>query len=413
MRNYKKIILDNGIPLYLYNDPSMKRVFCGYTVKYGLDGKYTDFELDGEKHHVRFGVAHFLEHLLCEHSKYGNVCKKIIKRQSISNAYTASDHTTYFFTGSKEVKDSIKEIIETVDTPVFTSDDIEQSRPAVEEEATGYLDDSRYIAMGLTEKNLYASYDKYDDSLSSIGDRENNHEITEEELRTCYDAFYTDDKKVLVIAGNVDENELVDYLNGIYAKIPKHKSNLILPKYDLEPIRKTEDFLTRDVAVDFTALGIKIKKPEGVTPRDFQFVTSLYNYYMFDDQGEFMDYVRQNDLADSVHNCFFRGVGEYTNHFHSITSSKPEEYLKALFDKLNKKDITKEDFELIKKTFIAEEVRALDDKYDAPEDFGYRMEYSTDYSQADYYRTKTYDEFRSILDKLDFDKHTKVKVKAK
>ena len=37
MRNYKKIILEKGIPLYLYNDPSMKQVFCGYTIKYGDD----------------------------------------------------------------------------------------------------------------------------------------------------------------------------------------------------------------------------------------------------------------------------------------------------------------------------------------------------------------------------------------
>jgi len=413
MRNYKKIILNNGIPLYLYNDPSMKKVFCGYTVKYGTEGKWIDFELDGEKHHVRFGVPHFLEHLLGEHSRNGNIYSNFTERHAYANAYTADDHTTYHFTGAQDVEKSIKELIEAIDMPVFDSKDVEHSRHAIEEEAHGYMDDIRYAAMCLAEKNLYASYDKYDDSLSSIGDRKNNHDITLDELRTCYDAFYTDDRKVLVIAGNFDEKKLVDYLNGIYANIPKHTSNLVVPTYDLEPIRKTDDVLLRKIAVDFTAYGIKIKKPEDVSERDFQFVTDLYNDYLFDDQGDFMDYLRNKNLIDALQYCYFVGTDGYTNHMHSVLSSNPTEYEKEFFDKINKKDITPEEFELIKKTFIAGEVRELDDKYSSPTRFGERMNYTTDYSQADFYRTKSYDEFRSILDRLDYNTHTRVKIKNK
>ena len=35
MNNYKKIILNNGIPLYLYSDKSLKQVMVNYIIKYG------------------------------------------------------------------------------------------------------------------------------------------------------------------------------------------------------------------------------------------------------------------------------------------------------------------------------------------------------------------------------------------
>ena len=94
-------------------------------------------------------------------------------------------------------------------------------------------------------------------------------------------------------------------------------------------------------------------------------------------------------------------------------SSKPEEFLKEVLDKINSKDLSKKDYDLIKRSIIAEAVRGLDDKYSSPNEFAFRMRFSTDYSDIDYFRKKDYDECREILDKLDFNTHTRVKVKRR
>lgn len=73
VNNYKKIILDNGIPLYLYQDTSMKQVFVNYIVKYGFSGEFFKFNLDGKDYDVGAGYAHYLEHLLLESSQYGDL----------------------------------------------------------------------------------------------------------------------------------------------------------------------------------------------------------------------------------------------------------------------------------------------------------------------------------------------------
>lgn len=195
MNNYKKIILDNGIPLYLYNDKSLKQVFVNYIVKYGSDGKWYDFELDNKKHHVLPGCAHYLEHLLLEHSKYGDLISRFDEKYYHSNAGTANNYTSYYFYGVDDIKNSIKQLIETIDSPVFDKKDVEQSRYAIEEEASMDGDDVYSTSLNLTERNLYGGYEVFYKTLSPIGNRKTTKEIKIEDLYNCYNAFYTNDKK--------------------------------------------------------------------------------------------------------------------------------------------------------------------------------------------------------------------------
>lgn len=411
MRNYKKIILEKDIPLYLYNDPSMKQVFCGYTVKYGSDGRWFDFELDGKKYHVTSGHAHFLEHLLGENSMHGNIYSNFTERHYDANAYTSLDHTTYHFTGFKDTDKSIKELIEAIEKPVFDSKDVEHARKAIVREATAAMDNPRRLASALTKKNLYASFDMYDDTLSSIGDGNINKNISIDNLKICYEAFYNDSNKILVLAGNFEESRIVDYLNEILSNCPRHESKLILPNYDLEPIRKTEDVLNRNVMIDYNTIGIKLKKPDGVSLRDFQFVVDVNNEYVLGQGSKFVKEMKKENVLDTIQACFFGPFEEYTHFIHSFLSSNPEVYYEELLKKLNSKDITKEEFELIKRCFIVDDIRSLDEKYKIPRTFGQMMNYSTDYSQSDFYKSKSYDEFKDILDKIDYNVHTIVKVK--
>ena len=87
----------NGVRLYLYLDKNMKKSFVSYGVFYGSSGEYSDFYLDGVKHHVLPGCAHFLEHLLLEHSKYGHLYRKFAQKKYVTNGLTYMDCTNYFF----------------------------------------------------------------------------------------------------------------------------------------------------------------------------------------------------------------------------------------------------------------------------------------------------------------------------
>ena len=117
MNNYKKIILQNGVTLYLFNDKKLKQTFVSYSINYGSSGKWFDFEYDKTKYHVGPGYAHFLEHLLCEHSKYGDIFFQVANNNYKVNGTTSLNSTCYYFRGIKNIKESIKELIEAIDMP--------------------------------------------------------------------------------------------------------------------------------------------------------------------------------------------------------------------------------------------------------------------------------------------------------
>ncbi len=411
MRNYKKIILNNGIPLYLYNDKSLKQTFVSYIVKYGSSGRWFDFKMDGRLYSVGSGYAHYLEHLLGEHSKHGNIYTNFDARYYNSNAYTADDHTCYHFVGVDKIKESIKELIEAIDCPVFDKKDVNQSRHAICEESSTWQDNFDVHAVHLVEKNLFSAYSEYDYTLSPIGSRKTTNEMTMKKLYDCYNAFYSDDNKILVIAGNVNEEELVDYLNNIYANIESHKRKVILPEFDLDPIRKKEEEIIRKVDIDINSLGIKIKKPEGVTKEELNICLYFLYNYLLSSENDFYHYLKSKNLLDLIYYRYIKWHDDYAQLIHSYVSNNPKEYLKVARDKLYRMDMSFADFEGIRRSFIAEEVRNLDDKYGNPADFGKRLAFTDNYSDLEIYKKLTYERFMEILNMLEFDKYTIGKVR--
>ncbi len=412
MSNYKKIILNNGIPLYLYSNKSFKQVFVNYLVRYGSSGKWFNFELDGKKHTVGSGYAHYLEHLLVEHSKHGNIYTGFDKKNYDSNAYTSLGHTSYHFCGNKDIKESIKELIEAIDCPVFDKKDVDKTRHAIEEEASTKLDRYDITAVNLVEQNLYSGFDTYDYTLSSIGNRRTTRSITTDNLYTCYDAFYADENKALVVVGNIDEEELVDYLNDIYSNIAKHKSRVVLPKIDFDPLRKSHDEIRKNIGVDINSMGIKIRQPEGVSKIELYHSVDFIHDYLLSDENEFYNNLKRKKLIDNLYYNYLSWTDNYINFIHSFISNNPETYYSELLEKINKRDIKPEDFELIRKSVIAQEVRILDERYEIPYDFGNRVIYTEDYSDIEFLKKFTYERFMEIISKLEFDRYTTARVRS-
>ena len=413
MNNYKKVILDNGIPLYIYNDPTLKQVYFGCVIEYGSSGRFSKFNLDGQDYSVRPGCAHFLEHLLGERSKYGNIYTNFNLRCYDYDAYTAVDHTCYDFCGVIDVKQSIKELIEAIEEPVFDEQDVEDTKCAIEEEASMQLDAYNQIAAKVAENILFSGYREYDKSYSDIGTRANNRKMDIDTLRTCYKAFYKDENKKLILAGNINEQEMVDYINGIYARIPRHTSSLILPSYDLEGIEKKHQSITRSINIDINSFAFKIKKPDELSKRDVQFCMDIFAEYLFGELSKFAIDTRKRKLVDGLKASYSLWVENYLKYVQSYISQKSDKYFNRILDVTRKKDISKEEFELIKKLLLAEIVRELDFKYSMLDDFGRKTRYTEDFSDLDYVSGINYDKFREMLGLLDFSQYTTGEIKKK
>lgn len=403
MNNYKKIILNNGIPLYLYQDSSLKQVVVNYIIRYGFSGEYFKFELDGKKYDVGPGYAHYLEHLLIESSEYGDLSNYFSSKGYENNAYTKKEFTTYYFCGRKDIKDSLKKLIEAIDRPQFTREKVEKSRYSIIDECRMLESDFPEMLTHLTEKNLFGDVEIYDDSLLILGTTETEKSINIENLRICYDAFYADKNKILVIGGNVDEKEVVNYLNNIYKNIDEHKSRVILPQYDYSSIRKKSDRLYKNDVNNMYSLGIKTRIPDEINIKDAYYLSELLFKLAYST-------IKGYGLSDHLKNLYMEKTGNYISFINNVVTRNFVNYYDIFLNYMNEKNITKEDFRDLKKMVLSEKIRELDNKYGQLLSFGDNMCYTDDYSDIDYFNNLSYEKFKYVIDTLDYSNYVRCKL---
>ena len=409
MNKFKKIILDNGIPLYLCVDPTMKRVFVSYNVKYGSSGKWFNFNNNGQDYSVITGHAHYLEHLLGEHSKFGDMYRNFDKRYQRANAYTGMIETSYHFNGKDDVEKSLEELIIAIDTPVFNQHDVDATRHAIEEESASNVDDTSNLLYGLLERNLYGGFELYDKTLSSIGNRETTKQITIDGLYDCYNAFYSDNNKYIIIGGNVDEKRIVDLLNSIYSKITPHTSNLILPNLDFDIIRSKNEVIDGDLDVPKVGLGMKFKKSSLASLRELYYVLYLIRNSLLE-CNELRD-LEKKGVYDVVDFSYIPLNGDYIDYNFGFVSKDKDALIGSLLDLLSKRIITKKEYELAKKGLIAAELRSMEKKYNHLKNIPMGISMTEDYSECDFYQSIDYNRFMDIFSSLDFSNYTVGEVK--
>ena len=404
MNKFDKKILDNGIPVYFVKDPSMKRVFVSYNVSYGSSGLWFNFNNNGKDYHFNSGYAHYLEHLLGEHCKYGNMYDNFKRRMLNTNAYTSAGVTSYHFNGLFGIEDALEELIHAIEEPIFDQKDVDICRNAIEEEAASLQNNHHMLLLNMVGRNLYNGLEIFDETLSPIGNRETTLAITTEGLYDCYNAFYTDDNKFLIIAGNINEDKMMEHLNNIYSKINPHKSNLILPDIDFGPIRKSEDVLYRDVDSPLYLLGVKIKKPDNVSIKKFYYCISALQSHLIDSK----DYSKLNRerIMESIEGSELSMMDEYIAFTQSFITSDKDTCIGKLLELLKKRDITPKEYELAQKDLVASEIRYMDHKYEYLESFPENMDYTEDYCDAPFYGSIGYEDFMDTIDRCDFDTYS-------
>ncbi len=409
MNKFKKIMLERNIPLYICVDPSMKNTFVSYNLKYGSSGLWFKFNNNGINYEVGSGYAHYLEHLLGEHSPFGDMYKNFEKRLQDANAYTADNVTSYHFQGRDDIEKSLEELVISMEQPVFDEKDVNATRHAILEEAASYCDDPGVMVVDFVENNLYDGFSKFDHTLSPIGNRETTKIMTIDDLYNCYNAFYTDDRKFIVVIGNVNEERIVDCINNALTKGPKHESHLVLPTIDFQGMKTRDGVIHRNIDEPIAALGIKVKKPDFITMKEFDYVMSILKYYSYNSKA--YNELNRKGIIDSCEYCYLTNVEDYINYIVSFTAKDKERCAQKILELFSKKDLSKEDYELMKKVMIALHVRFMEDKYEYVSEFPNNIYCSESYSDIDFFQSISYDRFLHVLNGLDFSQYTVGEVK--
>lgn len=204
-----KEVMDNGLHVYVLPKPGFQKTYATFATKYGSVDNH--FRVEGQEEvSVPDGIAHFLEHKMFEEPE-GDIFATFASNGASANAFTSFDQTVYLFSATENVKANLETLINFVQHPYFTDQNVEKEKGIIGQEINMYLDNADWrVYFGLIE----AMYQIHPVHIDIAGTVKSISTITKETLYTCYNAFYHPSNMLLFVVGGVDPEEVFELVRA-------------------------------------------------------------------------------------------------------------------------------------------------------------------------------------------------------
>lgn len=278
MNKINKVVLENGLTIYLYNDKRRHSTFFQFVNLCG--GITKDFVVDGKEYHMQDGIAHILEHYVVECNDKGNFLEILGERQMNTNASTHLNMTDFYFETVEDVNFGIKTLLNGIYNITFKKDKLEKLKNPIFQEIRGKSDNKFYHLNRQCNDNLF-NKTKFRDIGGTLEEVE---KTTIDDLRVFYEAFYQPSNQFIVIAGNFNKKEVLEEIFNFYEnlKYTKHDVKVIKPKEELN-VNIKEDILYFKTPLEYVNITYKMDmsnySPEKALKLDFYLVTFFNMFF--------------------------------------------------------------------------------------------------------------------------------------
>lgn len=259
---YKKN-LENGLTLLMMPRNNYNKNYGIFVTNYGsIDKKFINPET-GKVEIVSDGIAHFLEHKLFE-GKEEDTFSRFARLGASANAFTNYNTTAYLFNSTDNFLESTLTLLDFVQEPFFTDENVEKEKGIIAQEIRMYEDEANYqVYLNLLDGLFHNHPVKIDiaGTVDSIG------KISKEELFLCYNTFYNPANMTLFLTGDFKPEEIIKQIEENQSNKEFNKYEKIERIYPEEPSTINKDFITAnmDVSEPLFRLGIKEKNiPEDI-----------------------------------------------------------------------------------------------------------------------------------------------------
>ena len=150
-----KEILDNGLTIMVIPKKNLQKKYVIWGTHFGsIDNEFIVPDT-GKKIRIPDGVAHFLEHKMFEQENGTNSLDVLSSLGVDANAYTTNDHTAYLFEATDHFYEALDELMDYVQNPYFTDENVEKEKGIIGQEITMYDDHPGWQVYMNTMKCLY------------------------------------------------------------------------------------------------------------------------------------------------------------------------------------------------------------------------------------------------------------------
>lgn len=186
--------LDNGFQISVIP-------MSGFNQVYGVTmANFGSVDTKTEKGLLPSGIAHFIEHKLFAKADY-DVSEKFAEYGANSNAYTSYTKTAYLFQTLDNPYDNLKILLDLIQNPYFTEQNVASERGIIDQEIQMYLDMPEWV---LEQRILGQLYPNEPIAEDIAGTSQSLQRINHQNLLTTYQQNYRPDNMNLVLVGDVD-----------------------------------------------------------------------------------------------------------------------------------------------------------------------------------------------------------------
>lgn len=349
--------LENGMKIIVVPKENTDKKYIIWGTKFGsIDNHFIEPET-GKEIKVPDGVAHYLEHKMFEQENGLDSLYKLMALGLDANAYTTNDHTAYLFGGTSNFYEGLDELMDYVQHPYFTDENVEKERGIIGQEIGRYDDEPAWKLYTNTLECLYANNPV---RLDIAGTVESISKITKETLYSCYNTFYHPSNMIMCISGNFVPEEIVEEVKK--RLIPREKMSEIKRIY---PEKETKINMKKkeqkmDVNIPMFAIGYRdyLEEEDKILK---QLATGIIINSIVGKTSKNYKEMYDKGLLLSALDYDFENTDEYSHILLSSVSEKPEDVYEIVTRVLEQELVEEEDFERSKKALYGEYVSEYND----------------------------------------------------
>ena len=246
--------LENGLTVMIMPKSNTEKKYAIWSTNFGsIDNKFIAPN-ETEEISIPDGVAHFLEHKMFEQQNGTNSLDTLTALGVNANAYTTTDHTCYLFECTDNFYPALDELMDYVQNPYFTDENIAKEQGIIGQEIRMYDDSPDWV---LYMNAIKCMYKNNPINIDIAGTIESISHINKEILFKCYNTFYHPSNMVMCFAGDFQPEKLIEEVKKRLKKTEKHGEIKRIYPEEPEEIVQKEMIAKMEVSMPIFVIGIK------------------------------------------------------------------------------------------------------------------------------------------------------------
>lgn len=354
--------LENGLTVMILPRKTTQKKYAMWGVNFGsIDNHFINPD-NNKEIKIPDGVAHFLEHKMFEQENGINSLDALSSLGVDANAYTTNDYTTYLFECTDNFYEALDELMDYVQHPYYTDENVEKEKGIIGQEINMYDD---YPTWKVYMNAMECLYHNNPVKLDIAGTIESITPITKETLYDCYNTFYTPSNMLMVITGDFEPEKLIQEIkNRIVKNENKGEIKRIYPE-EPEEINKEKIEAVMDVNNPIFVIAIKDKTLENETEQVKKHIAiEILLNIIAGKSSKLYKELYEKGMVMSPLDLDYEFSKQYAHIAISGQSNEPErvmEELKKEIEKLKKEGLEKQQFERIKKKIYGDYITEYND----------------------------------------------------